>query len=182
MKEAISKMLEQMGADLSDPSFRETPARFEKVLYDLIGGNGKQAPDLKTFPAKATGDLVVVKNIQAATLCPHHCLPYLLTAHFGYIPDTQVVGISKPARLLEWCCHRLILQEEIGPMFVEEFDKAVKPRGSIFVLKGIHLCTTIRGAKQQESTTSTVVKSGRFLWDTQVREEFWQIVRMNGEH
>ena len=174
----IKEYLEQLGINPDDPTLKGTPERVTRMFKELIGNNGSKPPEMKMFTAAATGEMVVVRNIKAATLCPHHLLPYSLTADFAYVPkDKTVVGISKPARLFEWCCQRLTMQEEIATVFIETFSHFVPSQGCILVIEGIHLCTVIRGAKQAESSTITFDSNGVFKTDDRLRKEFWQLAK-----
>lgn len=177
MENNLQEILEHLG--VQDPELLEnTPKRWAKVLEELLKGRLEKAPDLTVFKAKAgAGEMIVKAGLKAVSLCPHHCLPYLLEADFAYIPvGSLVVGISKPGRLFNWAASRFTLQEEIGPMFLQEFQRQVNPLGSIIVIRGIHLCEGIRGSKQSNSVTATIAVKGVFAEGAAYKREFWKLV------
>ena len=181
METGLQAILEHLGVE--DPELLEnTPKRWAQSLEELLKGRLEKAPNLRCFKSKAgTGDMIVKAGLRAVSLCPHHCLPYLLEADFAYIPQgSLVVGISKPGRLLSWVASRFTLQEEIGPLFLQEFQKQVNPLGSIIVLRGLHLCEGIRGSKQNNSVTVTVASKGLFTKEESCKREFWRL--LEGAH
>lgn len=181
MNEAVHvrQLLESLGVDLEDPSFKETPDRFIKVLHELIGNGANDPPPvLKTFPVTASGQIVFSGHMKAATLCPHHLLPFLVEGYFAYKPTNAVVGISKPSRLLQYVCKGWVLQEAAGPRFLELFSEQVVNRGAIILLRGYHLCTAVRGAKQSDNITVTMDYSKEFeAWE--LRREFFELINLS---
>jgi len=181
METDLRSILTHLGVE-DEELLENTPGRWGRALEELLKGRLEQAPKLTVFQSKAgAGDMIVKAGLRAVSLCPHHCLPYLLEADFGYIPlEGNVVGISKPGRLLYWAASRFTLQEEIGPMFLQEFQKQVRPLGAIIVIRGLHLCESIRGAKQNNSITITTATKGIFTEGEVCRKEFWKL--LEGAH
>lgn len=175
MQQEVRQILLKLGVT-EEETLANTPRRFCAAMEELLAGRHTDPPKMTVFPSKRPGMIVFKGGLQATSLCPHHLLPYLLKAYFAYIPKESVVGISKPGRLLQWVAGRLVLQEEIGPLFVEEFDRGVQPAGTILLVKGIHLCEQIRGVKQTASTT-TMAWSGKFSQAIE-RDEFFKLVHM----
>jgi len=161
-KKAVSSLLEFFHVPDSDGIYTETPERFLNALYEIVGGQGVAAPSLRTFETKSSSDIVFFGPLKSTSLCPHHLFPYLVEAFFAYTPGERVVGISKPGRLLQWVCSRTGLQEEMGGAFLDEFEKQVPNKGAMLLLKGWHLCASIRGAKQSEAETITIDTRGVF--------------------
>lgn len=174
---AATRIVEELGINDKD-----TPERYAKALKELSAET--EEVDLKAFPLYHNmhgrwPGFVFKGPLRAASLCPHHLLPYLIEAYFAYIPRKDVVGISKPGRLLEWCCKKQPLQEYVGHLFLTKFSKSVENEGGIILLKGQHLCETIRGARQRDSLTMTLATTGVFDEGTeQRRAEFWSMVRI----
>ena len=177
MEKSVVEILRHFDVDLSDPNFKDTPTRYKKALEELLGGSKLEPPNMKKFPIQHPGEIVFIGGLKATSLCPHHLCPYTMEACFEYLPDKFVVGISKPGRLLEWLSKRFGIQECIGPAFLKIFMETIKPHGGMILIKGVHLCTTIRGAKQDTSTTTTVASDGVFKWDNYKRGEFYELVR-----
>ena len=176
MEEAIKQILKELGA--TDPEvLLNTPKRASRALNEILSLRASTPPVLTTFQTNSPGEMVFKTGLKATSLCPHHLLVYLLEATFAYVPSTKVVGISKPGRLLQWGAGRLILQEEIGAIFIREFCRVVQPLGTILLLKGYHLCESIRGVQQRDSVTITVASSG-CLTEGPKRDEFFKLVQM----
>lgn len=177
MEDAVQKILEHFEIDLNDPNFIQTPGRYKRALEELLIAKRTPSPELRWFPAQEAGDMVFSSGLTATSLCPHHLFPYLMEAYFAYVPKERVVGVSKPGRLLRWLCGNFILQEAVGPAFLKIFDQAIEPRGSIILIKGVHLCATIRGAKQSGGATTTIASSGIYRDQPLMRKEFLDLVR-----
>lgn len=176
MRKAIEEMLKALNVDTQGPNYEGTPRRYESALRELLAGQTTAPPELKTFPCERPGNMVLSGPLKAVSLCPHHLLPFLLEGYFAYIPTNRVIGISKPGRLLKWVCGRFGLQEEIGQRFLDELQDAVQPLGAILILKGWHLCSSIRGSKQEGSLTVTCAASGQFEASGPLRAEFRDLI------
>lgn len=186
----ISQILTQLFATAwqTDPHLAETPERVQKALRELISENyiKTEPPTMKVFTYKSSksNEMIFKGPLQAISMCPHHILPYRIEAYFAYIPNAFLIGISKPGRLLDWCAKRMIVQELLGNLFIETFDKKVAPQGSILYLRGFHSCEQIRGAKQRESATTTLHSSGVFALteyhetETTYRKEFFNLLSL----
>ena len=122
-------------------------------------------------------DMVIVKDISFTSLCAHHLLPFTGFAAVGYIPNECIVGISKLNRLVQEIARRATLQEVITNQVVEVINEALKPQGVIVVLKGQHMCTTIRGVKDTHSQTVTSAVRGVFKDNPAARAEFLSLVK-----
>jgi GTP cyclohydrolase I len=101
---------------------------------------------LKTFRSE-TRELVVVSAIDFFSLCPHHLLVYGGKIHFGYIPDGQIVGVSKIPRLVHALAARPIVQEELVSSIADAFMSVVKPSGCIVKAISKHDCVAVRGVR-----------------------------------
>ena len=161
-EEAVKTLLRFFHVPNTDSIYEETPKRYVNALYEIIGGHDVPAPRLRTFESKSLGEIVFMGPLRGTSMCPHHLFPYLIQAYFAYMPSDKAVGISKPGRLLQWVCSRAGLQEEMGNMFLDEFDRQVPNAGTMVLLKGWHLCTSVRGTKQSESETITMESRGNF--------------------
>lgn len=148
--------------NFGNPHFEHTPERWVHALQAMTARG--DAPNLVTFPTSAShkNQIVFKGPVYASSVCPHHLFPYSVEAYFAYIPCDKIVGISKVGRLLEWACKALIIQEDIGPLFLEIFNASVDPRGSVLYLRGNHSCEQMRGAKQRSSVTTTTAVSRAF--------------------
>lgn len=178
MENAVKQILEHFKVNIQDPNFVGTPLRFKKAMEEILCSSGAEPPLLTSFPAiNGSGDIIFNAGLKGVSLCPHHLFPYMMEANFAYIAGDSVVGVSKPGRLLRWLCGRMALQEVVGPAFLEIFNKALNPLGSMIMIKGVHLCNTIRGAKQDSSSTITVASTGIFRFEADKRNEFYKLAQ-----
>src|SRR5579871_4173903 len=107
----VRELMAELGMDLGDQHFRGTPARVARLYRELTRGVGMDpAAILKTFRSKHR-ELIVVSDINFCSLCPHHLLIYRGTMHFGYVPNGEIVGLSKIPRLIQAMASRPIVQE-----------------------------------------------------------------------
>ncbi|KAM3509857.1 hypothetical protein MY11210_006144 [Beauveria gryllotalpidicola] len=128
---AVKLVLEALGEDTGRDGLRKTPERFAKAIVSLTSGyNLNPISILKDaiFEEECHG-LVVVRNISFSSLCEHHLLPFFGKAHIGYIPNGRVVGLSKPARVVNVFAKRLQLQERLTRQVAQCLFDVVQPRG-----------------------------------------------------
>jgi len=169
-------LLAELGVDLTSQHFRETPRRVARFYREFTGGyRAKPLEILKTFRARSQ-ELVVVSDIEFYSLCPHHLLIYGGKIHFGYIPDTHIVGVSKIPRLVQALAARPVVQEELVADIAEAFMAAVKPRGCAVKAIGKHDCVAARGVRCPEATMTTIALRGVFAEDSRAAEEFYRSV------
>ena len=93
-------------------------------------------------------DLVVVRDIKFYSLCEHHLLPFFGQAHVAYIPDGQIIGLSKIPRIVEMFARRLQVQERMTHQIAETLEEVIHPRGVAILVEGTHMCSVMRGVKQ----------------------------------
>lgn len=165
---------------LSDPNFKETPTRIAKAFLEMCGGLGREneVKDIlnKNFPSDYKG-MVIIDNIEVFSMCPHHFLPVKYKVDFGYIPNGQVLGLSKIPRFIELLASRPVLQEDFVTDIVSLFTECVKPEGCIVVVDGQHGCMQCRGAKQPNSSAITSEVYGSFS-NMATRTEFLELIKL----
>ena len=109
----ITGILTELGIDLTLPDFKETPKRVAKMYRGLFESVNKdqQVEEYfsKWFPTY-NDQMVIVKNIDVFSLCPHHLVPVKHKISIGYIPDGKAIGLSKLARISTWLAKKPILQ------------------------------------------------------------------------
>lgn len=151
---------EGFGLDLTDPNFKDTPARMARMYCrEFLSGNASIFDDYAKFPNDKGYDQIVASDrIEFVSLCPHHFLPYTGTAWFFYIPEKWFIGASKPARLIEHLAKKPVLQETLCQEALEAFVENIKPQGAMVLMRGTHGCIACRGVKQpyMRLTTSSV--------------------------
>ncbi len=118
-------------------------------------------------------ELIVVRDIEVASLCEHHLLPFVGVAHIGYIPglDGRITGLSKLARLVEVYARRPQVQERLTSQIADLLMARLEPRGVIAVLECEHMCMSMRGIQKGGSRTITSAVRGTLRDDAKTRAE-----------
>jgi len=155
----------------------KTPARFAEAWAREILAGYRADPGrilASTFRSSEEG-MVVVRDIPFVSVCAHHLLPFLGTAHVAYIPSGRLVGLSKVARLVDALSRRLQLQERLGRQVVESLDRSLRPAGVACRMEAEHLCMTIRGARKRSARVVTAAYAGAFRKSPSLRAEFLRL-------
>src|SRR5579863_901910 len=175
----VRRMLQLIGEDPDRDGLRRTPERFEKALRFLTGGY-QQDPEKLLNGAMFNvcyDQMVLVKDIEVYSLCEHHMLPFFGKCHVAYIPDKQVVGLSKLPRLVNMFARRLQIQERLTNQIASAIQQKISPLGVGVVVEARHLCMVMRGVEKQNSQTVTSALLGAFRENVQTREEFLSLIR-----
>jgi GTP cyclohydrolase I len=182
--EAIRSLLTDLGCDLSDPNFVDTPDRILRMLQDefLLNINKEIHPDtFKTFPNdKGFDEIIHLDNIPFTSLCSHHFLPFSGLAHLLYIPDKLLIGASKPARIIDFFCRKPQLQENLGIEIVDAFEAAVRPKGVMLYMRGVHSCMSCRGVKTGiNAGMGTSITRGVFRSSFELEMKGFQLIQLS---
>jgi GTP cyclohydrolase I len=173
---AIAEIFEAFGMDLDTPGTRDTPERFLRAIYVATSGYEGDEKLLTAFPAEGAGGQIVEGPIAFCALCEHHALPFVGTAHVGYVAGGQIIGISKLTRLVRMFARRFTVQERLGELVADTLMAMIEPEGVAVYLEASHLCTQMRGV-EEHSRTVTMLWRGAFEGDPELRREFLQLVR-----
>ena len=119
--------------------------------------------------------MVIVRDINFYSLCEHHMLPFYGRVHVAYIPNGEVTGLSKIARVVDCFARRLQIQERMTKQIRECIQEALHPLGVMVVIEAQHMCMQMRGVEKQGSLTTTSDFSGAFN-QAKTREEFLQLI------
>lgn len=173
----IVRLLEYIGEDPTREGLKDTPARVLHSYEKLFGGY-KMKPEeiIKVFKDDSCDEMVLVKNMEFFSTCEHHMLPFYGKAHIAYIPNGQVIGVSKLGRILEMYSRRLQIQERLCQQVTELIDKEVKPLGSACILEAQHHCMTARGIEKQHSIMVTSSLTGSFKNKPETRNELLKMI------
>ncbi len=177
IQEGVKLILEGIGEDINREGLLETPDRIARMYEELAAGYTDCAAEhlRKRFHVD-NNDMVMEKEIPFYSFCEHHMLPFYGTAAIAYIPDGEVVGLSKMARTLEVFAKRLQLQERLTAQIADVFMEELKPHGVIVLIEAEHMCMTMRGIKKPGTKTVTVVTRGVFDGDEKLQNQFYRML------
>ena len=176
--ESYRQLILSTGEDLQRPGLEETPMRAAKAFAHLTQGYHQSLDEVVNdalFPS-SNRELVLVQNIEFYSLCEHHMLPFHGIAHVGYLPNGQVLGLSKFARIVDMFARRLQVQENLSEQVAQTIMDVTGCRGVAVVMDAAHMCMMMRGVNKQHSTTRTMSMLGEFVHDNQARNEFMSAI------
>lgn len=158
----------------SEEALRNTPIRCANWLKEW---EHQQEINFTTFKNECYDQLILLKDIEFASLCEHHLLPFHGHAHVGYIPNETICGISKLARVVDMFASRPQLQERLTQEIADYLEEQLAPKGVMVVLSAAHDCMRIRGVKKQHSQMVTSALKGVFAEDEKARTEFLALIK-----
>lgn len=178
--EAVRSILIHLGEDPLRQGLLKTPERVARAYDELLSGYTIDPTALVNGALFETEyqDMVVVKDIDFYSLCEHHMLPFFGKVDVAYIPDGQVLGLSKMPRIVDMYARRLQLQERMTHEIADFIQELLKPRGVAVFVTGQHMCAMMRGVNQSESKMMTQVLYGEFQ-DEQVRAQLLARLRQS---
>jgi GTP cyclohydrolase I len=185
----MTEIFGAFGMQLDTPGTERTPERFLRALFDSTAGYDGDPKLLTAFPTECNGgpdcriSQIIEGPITFHALCEHHSLPFFGTAHIGYIAHDQIIGISKLTRLVRVFARRFTVQERMGVEIADRLVELMHPHGVAVHLEAVHLCTQMRGVREEQSRTTTTFWRGHFEDDPALRQEFLASVHRNpGPH
>lgn len=150
-----------------------TAERFLNMLQELTT---KPEFEFTTFESRHD-EMVTMGPIAFTSLCAHHVIPFMGTAHVAYIPQGKIAGLSKLARTVQYHMRGLWNQEDLTAAIADTLEERLEPLGVAVIMKAEHLCMTIRGAQSPGTMTTTSVMRGVFADHTRLaRQEFLHFV------
>jgi GTP cyclohydrolase I len=187
IERAVREILFAIGEDPERPGLRRTPERVADAYADFFGGLAVDplshladpvAVGATSTGAPATGDAVVLRDLAFRSVCEHHLLPFVGTAHIAYLPGDRVVGLGRIPAVVDTLAHRPQLQERLAEEIADTLIEGLDPRGVLVVLDAQHSCVTTRGSRQERSSTITIASRGA-LAEPAARAE---IIALIGTH
>ena len=177
-EDLVAEMIRRCGDTPDREGMMKTPERVAKAMAFLTKGYG-EAPEIVVGDAMFSENhqsMVLVKDVELYSLCEHHMLPFFGKAHVAYIPNGNVIGLSKVARLVEVYARRFQVQERLTEQVAQAVWETTNPQGVAVVVEAYHLCMMMRGVQKQNSKTLTSAMRGLFLEDHRTRDEFMRMV------
>ena len=174
------KRLEELGRELllaigEDPTrsgITGTPRRWAKWWSEFMDFDPGKVDVL--FESQHTSSMVIVAGIKVWSLCEHHLLPFNCEVAIGYVPNGEVLGLSKFARIAHKVAHGLQVQERMTEQIATEVQTVTGSGDVIVVGRGEHLCGTMRGIKTHMSMR-TIATRGSFDYSPDLRMEFYKL-------
>jgi len=164
----------------NDHNTNDTARRVAKMyLTEVFKGRYVKAPTITEFPnAEHLNELMIVGPIKVRSACSHHFCPVIGQVWIGVMPNerTNVIGLSKYARLAEWVMGRPQIQEEAVVMLADLIQEKTQPDGLAIVMEATHFCMGWRGVKDLDSKMINSVMRGVFLKDPNLRREFLSLI------
>lgn len=168
----------------NDHNTDDTARRVAKMyLKEVFQGRYVTAPSITEFPnAEHLNELMIVGPITVRSACSHHFCPIMGKIWVGVLPNehTNVIGLSKYARLAEWVMGRPQIQEEAVVQLADLIQQKTQPDGLAIVMEASHFCMSWRGVKDVDSKMINSVMRGSFLKDANLRREFLSLIPRRG--
>jgi GTP cyclohydrolase I len=177
----LSEILGSLGMNLDEPATADTPRRFLQALIDATDGYEGDPKLVTVFPTECRGDAscelaqVVEGPIPFFALCEHHALPFFGRAFVGYVAHDQIIGISKLTRLVRVLTRRFGVQERMTHQIVDSLAELLNAHGVAVYMEADHLCTQMRGVRENNANTRTTAFHGVYETDANLRGEFFTV-------
>lgn len=171
-KEAVEQLLALCGEDTGRDGLDDTPERVVRFFYSWARTD--EGLDLTTFDAEGHSQMIVQGGIPVYSLCEHHMLPFFGRATVAYLPDDQVVGLSKLTRVVRHFMRGLQNQERLTDQVGTFLSDELAPRGVGVIVQARHLCMEMRGVKRAGTHTTTAFIEGAFRENESVKSELYE--------
>lgn len=155
------KFCEVLGIDVTKQDTKGTPMRVAKMFMGEFTEGTREKPFKFTTFKSAGKDLVCVCGVRFVSICAHHHLPMYGYAHFCYLPDKTIAGLSKIPRLIKWAAKQPSVQEDLTHHVLQEFVKVLKPHYAGLTLTAQHTCMSCRGINDHEARMTTTALYAR---------------------
>src|SRR3954469_25927659 len=176
---AVREILLAIGEDPERDGLVNTPRRVAKAYAESFAGLRQDGREVVNVVFDADHDeMVIVKDIEVASTCEHHLVPFHGVAHVGYIPNDsgQITGLSKIARVVDVYARRPQVQERLTTQIADALESGLHPRGVIVVIECEHLCMSYRGVRKPGSKTITSAIRGSFRDCPSTRAEAMSLI------
>ena len=164
----------------NDHNTQDTAQRVAKMFVEeVFRGRYQPMPAVTEFTnAERLNELMIVGPITVRSACSHHFCPIFGKVWIGVLPNqhSNLIGLSKYARICDWVMSRPQIQEEAVTMLADELQERVRPDGLAIVMEADHFCMHWRGVKDIGSAMVNSVMRGAFLKDPNLRREFLSLL------
>jgi GTP cyclohydrolase I len=167
----IAQLLVELGEDPTREGLIGTPDRVAAWWRVFLSPDGTATATCFT-ESQLSSQLVIVGGMSVWSLCEHHLLPMNLQVTAGYVPDGEVVGLSKFGRIAQHFAGRLQVQERFARQVAEYLTGVIGHEDVAIAVRGVHLCMSMRGVRMEAARTTTVHTGGRFRTDPVLSQQF----------
>jgi GTP cyclohydrolase I len=182
IEKAVREILEAVGEDVGRQGLQATPARVASMYQELLAGMGEDPAEyVQSVFSENYDEIVLLRDVPFYSICEHHLMPFIGSAHVAYLPAGVVLGVSKLARIVDCFARRLQVQERLTEQIADFLMKSLKPQGVAVVLEASHSCMTIRGIKKPGSIMVTSSIRGIFRRDPRSRSEVMSLIHNGGK-
>ena len=177
----LAEILHAAGLEPGTLGTIDTPRRFLQALFDATDGYEGDPKLLTAFPTECQGGAscelaqIVEGPIPFYALCEHHAFPFFGVAHVGYVAHENIIGISKLTRLVRVLTRRFGVQERMTHQIADQLMRLMNAHGVAVYLEAHHLCTQMRGVREDSAMTRTTAYRGTYETDAALRSEFFDI-------
>jgi GTP cyclohydrolase IA len=161
---AVAELLAAIGEDPARAGLASTPRRVAEAYADFFSGLDhdplEHLAETVELAEGERGELVLLRDIEFRSICEHHLLPFIGTAHLAYVPRARVVGLGRLPRVVETLASRPQLQERLTEEIADTLQQGLDAEGVLVILDAVHGCVSARGARQAKSSTVTLATRG----------------------
>lgn len=157
---------------------KNTPDRHKRFLDEWLNDSSKF--EFTTFKNPGYDEMIIVSNVSFYSMCSHHLVPFFGVAHFAYIPDKIICGLSKIPRVIDKFAHKPQVQEKLTCEILDFLTEELKPHWAMLMVEAEHLCMSMRGIKKPNHKTITnaiFVNPKSTLLLENCKEEFINTIR-----
>lgn len=176
----FEEILNIMDLDLSDQQIKDTPERIAKSwINDYFCGCYNEEPKITVFDNENKIDsMVFVGPIDIKSTCSHHFAPFSGRCFVSYVPNDDIIGISKFSRIIKFFMRRPQIQEELTQQIADYIQEKLKPKGVAVYMSASHSCMRARGVEESNSWMDTSDTRGCFRDEPETRKEFFDMINM----
>ncbi|MDQ4143905.1 MAG: GTP cyclohydrolase I FolE [Actinomycetota bacterium] len=177
--DAVRTILQAIGEDPDRDGLQRTPERVARMYAEIFAGLQEDPlEELRVVFEAGHDEMIMVRDVPLYSMCEHHLVPFIGSAHVAYIPNTkgQITGLSKLARVVEGYARRPQVQERLTTQIADAIEHALEPRGVLVVIEAEHLCMSMRGVQKAGSQTVTSAVRGIFRENDATRAEAMNLI------
>jgi GTP cyclohydrolase I len=174
IENSFTDIMEALGLDLTDDSLADTPRRMAKMYCEEIfyGLDYDNFPSCTTVENRMKYDEMISVSCSVKSCCEHHLVPFVGIAHVAYIPKDKVLGLSKFNRVVDFFSRRPQIQERLTQQVAYSLQSILSTDDVAVLIQAKHMCVSLRGIQDENSSTTTCFVGGRFKSVTALREEW----------